>query len=188
MQLANKPIVWLDVETTGLSPTTHEMLEFAAIKEWQGQISTLTIKIKPQHIELAHPKALEVNGYTEAAWADALMPFQAAIMIRDFLAGCTAVAHNAKFDSGFVAALLERAGFGDRQPTHWICTQTIAQERLFPYGLKSKSLKNVCKFLDIPEENPVHRAFEGAFRCRAVYYKMQKISWWQRFCWWINNR
>lgn len=31
----------------------------------------LNTKIKPVNIEAAHPKALEVNGYNEADWANA---------------------------------------------------------------------------------------------------------------------
>lgn len=69
-----RPLLFIDLEMTGLNPLTHEIIEVGAVvvngrtleieKEYE-------VKVAPQHIELASPEALEVNGYTSEAWKDA---------------------------------------------------------------------------------------------------------------------
>ena len=67
--LRQVPVVFLDVETTGLDPRAHEIVEIAIVA-LDGQV-LLDTKVKPQNIEAASPRALEINGYNEADWADA---------------------------------------------------------------------------------------------------------------------
>ena len=63
---------YIDTETTGLNPAKHEIIEIAIITENEdGTFERWHTKIKPDHIENAHPKALEVNGYTPEAWEGA---------------------------------------------------------------------------------------------------------------------
>jgi DNA polymerase III alpha subunit (gram-positive type) len=67
-------ICFFDLETTGLDPTTHEIIEIA----WIITDLKLTVlnrqshKVKPDHLEKASKQALEVNGYTPIEWANAL--------------------------------------------------------------------------------------------------------------------
>lgn len=165
MDLGEKPIVFLDVETTGLDPHTHEIIEFAAIKGSE----VLCIKIKPLHIETAQPRALEVNGYTEAEWETALDIRVAGPMIAGFVKDCVLCAYNARFDIGFVNRLLEKAVVPGRYDYHVIDPLTLAYVNLVPKGLKSLSLKNVCLFLGLEPEPEKHRALAGATLCRDVY-------------------
>ena len=63
---------FVDTETTGLDPHYHEMVSIAIITEFgDGRIDRWYTKLRPRHIERAHPKALQVNGYTEEDWEDA---------------------------------------------------------------------------------------------------------------------
>ena len=53
-------LVFVDVETTGLDETRHEIIEIAVIRGSQ----TYHRKVQPQHIETASPRALEINGFS----------------------------------------------------------------------------------------------------------------------------
>ena len=165
MKLSEKPVVFMDGETSGLRHGYHELLEFAGIKGSE----TLVLKIKPRRIGNADPKALEVNGYNEAEWADALYYKTAAGLILAFLKDCVIVGHNVKFDADFITALLREAGYHDRIDYHLIDTCTLAFVVLVPMGLESLSLKNVCPFMGIPPEPTMHRALAGAMACKNVY-------------------
>lgn len=170
VKLQDKPLAFTDTETTGLDPVTNEILEFASIKRHlDGREETLVVKIKPRRIHTAHPKALEVNGYNEAEWADAEDLSTAAPKIIDFLRNTVFVGHNAKFDVAFIEAFLKEAGIKERIDYHVVDTCTLAYVMLVPQGAKSLSLKPVCEFLGIEPEPAVHRALAGAQSCMKVY-------------------
>jgi DNA polymerase III epsilon subunit-like protein len=59
-------LIYTDIETTGLVPGKHAIIQIAAIKEVDGEVvGELDLKIKPFPDAHIHPKALEVNGITE---------------------------------------------------------------------------------------------------------------------------
>lgn len=180
-----RPIVWLDTETTGLSTQKHEIIEFAAVHE-DG--SELNIKIQPQHIETAHPKALEVNGYTEEAWADALPPGEAVERIilfvkRDGTAPLYA-GHNVNFDWRFLQALFESVGRISDWPFHYhhVDTMTVAREHLKPLGQRSISLGALCDTLKISNEG-AHTALADVRRTMAVWDKLNRATALNRLVW-----
>lgn len=169
LKLSEKPKCFLDCETTGLNPEIHEMLEFAAIKAIADGDATLVLKIRPEHIETAEPKALEINGYNEAEWADAMDLREAGPIILAFLKNTVIIGHGVGFDIGFIEALLKKAGCYERVSYHTIDTCSIAYFLCVPEGLESLSLKNVCPFLGVPSEPTMHRALAGATACKAIY-------------------
>ena len=108
-KLNSKPIAFIDIETTGLSASEHEVIEFAIIKKVDGKIVLRTeFKIKPDHIERAHPKALEINGYTPEKWEGALSQEEGARRMVEALEGCICAGHNIGFDIGFILATVTR--------------------------------------------------------------------------------
>jgi len=143
-----KPLAYIDTETTGLDPTVAEVIEFALIRvDLDGHEQRWQTKIKPERIEDAHPKALEVNGYTPEAWVDAPAMAEVAPVIIESLEGCVLVGHNVSFDEAMLKANIKRTGVKGRVPYHKLDTVTLAFEHLFPLGLKSASLDAIREFL-----------------------------------------
>lgn len=173
LKLSQKPMVFVDTETTGLDPVVNEILEFAAVKGNE----TLCMKIKPRRIHTAHPKALEVNGYNEAEWGkDAVDISVAAPKIAAFLRDSVFTAHNAKFDVDFINAFLKEAGINERIDYHVVDTAGLSYFLLVRKGAESVSLAPVCSLIGIPPEPSMHRALAGAMTCKAVYEKMGKMT------------
>lgn len=168
LKLSDKPLCFLDIESSGLDPTINEILDFSASKNGVE----LSFKIKPRRIHTAHPKALEVNGYTEEEWADAISIEEAAPLISAFLADTIIVGHNVRFDVGFITEFLKEAGITTRFDYHLVDTCTLAYVFLAKDGLESMSLESVCKFIGIPPEPKIHRAINGVRSCIAVYEKL----------------
>ena len=160
------PRVFVDIETTGLDNSQHEILEIAIIHESGEEWTT---KIQPEDLASADPKALEVNGFSMAEWQGAPTLEEVGDTIIKKLSWCVPVAHNAGFDKGFILACLQANDFDTRNVGyHWLDTVSFAYEHLVPKGLTRLSLASVCSFLDISNEG-AHRALADARRCKAVY-------------------
>jgi DNA polymerase-3 subunit epsilon len=180
--ISKKARLFLDCETTGLDPAIQEIIEICLMAA-DGSI-LFQSKIKPRHIETAHPKALEINGYNEEDWADAPYFSEVAEEICKILKWCICVGHNPSFDLGFIKAELKRVdekllqGIG----YHMSDTVALAEEHLSECGLDSLSLVNVCKFLRIELVN-AHTAEADTEACRQVYLMLRQAGVWDRWRW-----
>ena len=80
---------FIDLETTGLYPETHEIIEVAAIKVLpDGTTQTFYSKVHANKMGLASPKALEINGYNVKDWKNAAMQNEIAARLETFLKNC----------------------------------------------------------------------------------------------------
>jgi len=143
-------LAFLDVETTGLDPTKHEIIEIAIIVEEGGEIKEIfETKIKPQNLERASPEALEINGYNKnpKAWDSAPNFSEVGHLIAKTLKGCVLVGHNVGFDEEFIKIMMTRNGMRERIPYHKIDTVTLVFEHLKPLGLQRVSLDSIRDFL-----------------------------------------
>lgn len=173
----------IDTETTGLDPQTSVVLEFAAIIVDNGVVvSRYETKIKPteQELQYAHPKALEKNGYTDEAWADAPTVEQVACDIITLLDGCVLVGHNVAFDETMLKANFAAHGITGRIPYHKIDTITLAYEHLTPLGLKSVSLDRVRDFLGWSKDG-AHTAMKDVEDTKRLFDLLWRMTPEQQF-------
>ena len=188
--LRQKMRMFVDIETTGLDPSSHELIEFAIV--WKEphypHPRVLSHKVKPEHIGNAEPKALEVNGYSEEAWEDAITQEQAARILSNQLQNCVVVGQRVgDFDLRFIKELLGRFGHEARIDHHVVDTATLVYEHLIPCGLPSQSLNMACAFLGIEPET-VHRAEGGAKRAYKLYMRLSQATWSQRLWWKLTQK
>jgi len=179
--LGEKPLVCVDVETTGLDENEHEILEISIIA-LDGSV-ILHTKVKPQNIEAAHPKALEVNGYNEADWADAPTWNEIAPKVKEALTDVVLMGQNVSFDMRFINAALKRTDVGNAGISyHLVDTVTLAYVHLVPCGLRSVSLGAVCEFLGYSNEG-AHSALADTQRTLKVYRALSRATWFSRLWW-----
>jgi len=190
MLLIERPLAVLDTETTGLDPIENEIIEIAV------HIPTLNIhwvrKIKPERIETAHPKALEVNGYTPEKWEDAGTAAEVLEEANKLLAGCVLLGQNISFDIGFYNAACKRLGIKPSYDRRYVELYTLAYIHLVPCGLNSISLHSVCKFLGLSNVGE-HTAMADVYRTWAAYQMLRdpgrlRRAMWRLKGWWIKRR
>ena len=171
---------FVDVETSGLSPTKNTILEFCCIKHVnRKEVDRLYMKIHPtdQDMLFADAKALEINSYSKAKWEEAFLPEEAARRISSFVYGTKEsafIAHNAKFDFAFVREFLKRHGAKNNLPYRVIDTVSIAFAALQPLGLKSMKLDEIRKFFNWSLENN-HTAMKDCEDLVALYDLLSPI-------------
>jgi len=175
--LHDKPFVWLDTETTGLNPNLNDIIEIAIIRvELDGTERVMATRIKMERPENAHPRALEVNGYTPEAWLTAWAPADVWQHINQsrLLHDCIVAGHNAKFDTAFLNATFERHGMKLRTDYHVYDTCTLVLEHLGQW-VESISLVATCVALDIPTGG-AHTALADVKMCRTVARRLARSS------------
>jgi DNA polymerase-3 subunit epsilon len=128
MPLLDAPLAIVDLETTGAHPAHDRVTEIAVIEVDEGEVtgewSTL---VNPESTIPAAIQALTRITNDMVAGAPTFGALAAELGAR--LAGRVLVAHNARFDYGFLKHEFERAGLAYRART--LCTVKLSR-RLYP--------------------------------------------------------
>lgn len=166
-QLADDEYVVFDVETTGLSVSHDVIIELAAVKIKDGSIIDRFETFVNPHRSLS-VQTTELTGITDDMVKDAPELHEIIPSFVDFLAGSVLVAHNARFDMGFLQAALKQLG---QSPVMNPVLDTLELARfLFP-DLKNHRLNTLAKKLDVHLEQH-HRAIYDAEATGFVLWKM----------------
>lgn len=176
LPFCERPLIFLDLETTGLSPQKHEILEIGAIKVKSEApfdiLEELEIKVKPEHLETADPEGLKVAGYSEEGWQGALSIKEALEKLDQFGKDGVLVGYNVTFDWAFLDKAYTSLGRIDPFHYHRLDILSMAYFKLAFKTLKDKfSLGTVCQKLAIQREFQ-HRALYDA---KATYLVFKQL-------------
>jgi len=143
-----RPIAFIDVETTGLSPYSDRIVELSILKiHPNGSEEYKSHRINPEIPIPAETTA--IHGITDADVAREPVFHQYARSIRDFLEDCDIAGFNViKFDLPFLEAELARANVEfSRQGRYLIDSQVIYHQR-DPRDLRAAYKKYCSKEMD----------------------------------------
>lgn len=160
--------VVFDLETTGISPKTDEVIEISAVKVKQG-------KVTDEFSTLVNPKcripygASRVNGITDDMVAEAPFFEQVLEEFLEFIKGFVLVGHNiARFDMNFLYRDVEKY-FERSLPNNYIDTLQMARREL--PDLKHHRLTDLAEYYAISAEG-AHRALNDCRMNQQVFEKM----------------
>lgn len=167
LSLAEACFVVADIETTGLSPISDELLEIGAVKVQGGEIlDTFHVMINPGRP--IPPEVMKLTGITDAMVADGLSPDAALSQFLHFAQGGVLVAHNAAFDYSFLRFHAQgRLGVAWTPPV----LDTIIFARAVLPQVRQFGLAHLTRELDIKLDNH-HRALSDA---RATNELLQRL-------------
>ena len=153
-------IVVCDTETTGLSPRSDALIEIAAVRLDDGIVAgEFHTFVDPQR--RIPEDIVELTGITNADVAGAPSAEQAVAAFARFAGEGALVAHNARFDAGFVMA---HAAPGQLEGP-WVDTLALAQIVL--PRLKSHRLHDLSAAFELAE--PTHRALADVCALAGVW-------------------
>jgi DNA polymerase III alpha subunit (gram-positive type) len=174
---AEAPSDWLlafvDVETTGLLPGYHEMIDIGAIvTDLEGrEIDRLFLRLQPQHPERTSEGARAVNAFDPEKWRElgALSQKDAVERIVSFhrrAAGGRAVllvAYNSHFDAAFLDHLFRGQGRTWRELYHYFVMDLPSMAwSLGSRQLDGSSLTKALAIEDEPHVAEEHTGITGA--------------------------
>ena len=149
------PFTVFDVETTGLSPVCDRIVEIAALRiEKDGSKRRFSTLVNPERrIPFA---ASRVHHITDAMVADAPTFDQVGPEFLAFASGSTLVAHNARFDLGFLQESLIRCCMDIWKGK---TMDSVRLVKMTHPGLPSYKLQDLRVTLDLKcEDGTAHRA------------------------------
>ncbi len=165
MELLSKTkLVFLDVETTGLSPAMGDRIIELGMIECQGatEIRRTSHLINPgREIRWA---ARRVHGISDADVAKCQRFPAIAAAVEATLTGAHIIGHNVRFDAGFIARELRQAGY-PLMPLGCLDTCQLAAA---VWDFSDNRLATVVKALGIPTSR-LHRALDDASVTREVF-------------------
>lgn len=157
--LSSRPVVVLDVETTGISATKGErVIEIGAVRVVDGRLderfSSLIATSQP-----ISPGAQAVHKITPAMLKGQPKPEEVFPDFARFIRDDILVAHNAGFDKGFLQA--EYTRLGEHLTNSFYCTLKLSRLR-YP-DLRSHKLETLGRYLfgELPGIRH-HRALDDA--------------------------
>jgi DNA polymerase-3 subunit epsilon len=169
LPLSAVPLVFLDLETTGLYPHQGDRVCEVALQRVTGGVVEVSLErlIDPQRPLSA--KAFGVNGISATDLADAPVFAEIIDTLQATLEGATLVAHNAPFDLEFLRVELALAG---RPPLLIRAIDTLAIARRLLPERRSHSLAALAAALG--GAAPAHRALADVLALRMVFDDLAK--------------
>ncbi len=154
--MTHRPLVFLDIETTGGTPLNSRVLEIGALRmENNTIVDTFSQLIQPE--QQVPWWITKLTGITDEMVWDAPTFQGVASSLELFLSDAIFVAHNVNFDYGFIKAEFERIGGSFTMDR--LCTVKLSRA-LYPKQ-KRHNLDSVIEAHNIQVESR-HRALDDA--------------------------
>lgn len=163
--LAETDFVVLDVETTGAKCPPCRMTEIGAYRVRNGRITGEWQTLLNPQMPIP-PFIVELTGITEEMVSNQPTFTEVAPQLLEFIGDAVIVAHNAKFDIGFLNYEIGRTYPGCRLANDNLCTVHLAR-RVFP-GLYNYKLHTVAEHFSITIKNR-HRAAGDAHATALIF-------------------
>ena len=183
-------MLWIDTETTGLSPRKNAVVSIAALANWNTE-GGFYREVRPFETVELDDKAMRVNGFTSEQLFDPARPSEVQVANEfnewvkyNFDGPPLVCGQNVRFDMDFVNALYLRTGVYLGLQTRAFDIQTVALY-LHSLGLVELPFKGsaISTNLDVllqtflPEQarqGERHNAYEDIWLTRNVFWAMQR--------------
>jgi len=178
---------FIDVETTGLVPGHHEMIDIGVVLSTLDgdEVARTFIRVMPDHPERTSPEVPAINGFDVEKWRGygALSSGATVDSLLSFYAAHTAgrhvimVAYNSKFDAAFLDHLFRSAGH-DVSEIHYYYVLDLPS-MAWALGMRDLWGSRVSARLGIPDEPHTpdeHTGITGADLNHRIYRELMRTA------------
>ena len=167
--------IFLDTETTGLSPESGDrIIEIGCVEMLNRRLSGTDLHFYLNPERPSSEDAVRIHGLTDEFLADKPLFASIADELLAYLAGAEVIIHNAGFDVGFLNEELRRLQRPKFNAVAARITDSLLMAReMFPG--KSNSLDALCKRLEVDNTSRnLHGALLDAGLLAEVYIRMTR--------------
>jgi DNA polymerase-3 subunit epsilon len=170
--LSQVTFVAVDLETTGGSPKQCAITEVGAVKfrggEVLGEFQTLVDPGQPIPPTITWLTGIDDLTVRDAPKIEAVLPG-----LLEFLEGAVFVAHNARFDFGFINEALRRRDYPLLSGAP-VCTAKLGR-RVVGQDVRNCRLQTLAEYFRTPNR-PTHRALDDARACADVFHGLLDLG------------
>ncbi|QXW65568.1 PHP domain-containing protein [Streptobacillus moniliformis] len=167
--IEDEEFVVFDIETTGFSPINDKIIEIGAVKLKNGKVlDRFSEFVNPQTI--IPKKIVELTGINDNMVKDSDIIDKVMPRFLEFVKGTTLVAHNAKFDVGFISKKCEDLNL----ETDFSYIDTLEWSKILVDDVKRFNLDTLTKRFNIKLENH-HRAVDDANATAELFKKLLSL-------------
>lgn len=167
--MINEYIV-LDLEMTGLSAKTDQIIEIGAIKICDGKMIDSYTCMVNAHCRVPE-RVVELTGITDEMVQNGVEKDEAISGLLDFLEGYVLVGQNLNFDYGF----LKQWAVNHKRPLEAKACDTLKIARELLPADQSKKLSSLCEYFEI-ERQREHRALDDAMETWRVFECLVQLA------------
>jgi DNA polymerase-3 subunit epsilon len=167
--------IFLDTETTGLSPESGDrIIEIGCVEMINRRLSGKDLHFYLNPERTSSEDAVRIHGLSDEFLADKPLFASVAGELLDYLAGAEVIIHNAGFDLGFLNEELRRLQRPKFETVVARITDSLQMAReMFPG--KSNSLDALCRRLEVDNTSRnLHGALLDAGLLAEVYIRMTR--------------
>lgn len=172
-------ITFVDLETTGLDPERHEIIELAAIRT-EASDGKLVVK-KSEEFKVFHnfpvdPFVASLNGYCEDDWSFGAVTLSEALgEVFKLMRGAWHAGSNPKFDADFLKKAADNLRWDYKSRSYHLLDVTMLAFPLLLEG-KVEELKqeNIARYYGI--DGGGHRAMADAVQCAKIFAHINNLE------------
>lgn len=162
--------VVLDLEMTGLSAKTDQIIEIGAIKiRDNAVVETMECLVNPKC--KIPTRVVELTGITDEMVQLGKDKDEAICELLDFIEGYILVGQNVSFDYSF----LKQWAVNHKRPLEAKACDTLKLARVLLPAEQPKKLENLCQYFGIERERE-HRALDDALETWKVFEKLKALG------------
>lgn len=162
--------VVVDLEMTGLSAKTDQIIEIGAIKICNHQVVDTLACIVNSHCSVPE-RIVELTGITDEMVRAGVEREEAVPRLLDFMDGYVLVGQNLSFDYGF----LKQWAVNHKRPLEAQACDTLKIARAMLPVDQSKKLSSLCEYFGI-ERQREHRALDDAMETWQVFEALVRLA------------
>ncbi len=162
----------IDLETTGLSYEKDRIIELAAIRVINGEISEEFNKLIKMEAPLPE-QVIQLTGITNEMLAEKGEPFQSAFeQFIQFIQSDVIVCHNVSFDLNFIQVACHKLAI--KMPRAFKTVDTLQMARKKIKSIEDYRLETLGKYFEM-DISGVHRALKDCYLTSALYEQLNTI-------------
>lgn len=162
--------VVIDLEMTGLSAKTDQIIEIGAVKIKNNQVvETMECLVNPNC--RIPTRVVELTGITDEMVKEGLDKDEAIGALLDFIDGQILVGQNINFDYSF----LKQWAVNHKRPLEARACDTLKLARVLLPANQSKKLESLCQYFGIKRARE-HRALDDALETWQVFERLKELG------------